>query len=61
MNFLANPIYKCNFSLSKKHRKNKSETNETVYLQDVGGNEQKNSALKPLARVHPICYEKSLG
>jgi len=38
MNFLANPIYTCNFSLSKKHTKNKSETNEPVYLQDVGGN-----------------------
>lgn len=38
MNFLANPIYTCNFSPSKKHTNNKSETNETVYLQEVGGN-----------------------
>ena len=38
MNFLANPIYTCNFSLSKKHTNNKSETNETAYLQEVGGN-----------------------
>ena len=30
--------YTCNFPLSKKkHTKNKSEVNETAYLQEVGG------------------------
>lgn len=29
--------YTCNFPLSKKHTKNKSEANETVYLQEVDG------------------------
>lgn len=30
--------YTCNFPLSKKkHTKNKSEANETAYLQEVGG------------------------